>query len=336
MANYRYPRENIQKGIDYLQIQVIRRGKKTVESGYIRTLNDVETKSTSTNPNLRGQPVTGQLTVNTNVYNLLKTSGFARNSNVNPLNLGDILGDSIILPMPSNISDSNQVSYSDDSLDAVTAEVAGFAKGLMETEFGPKFAEQAGQKVMGFMNTIGQSTTPLKDIYLGNLAASAAQIAGVGNITLNQILARGQNQILNPNMELLFNSPTIRNFKFSFKMTPRDESESREVKNIIRTFKKNMAPKDTDKFFLTTPNIFKLEYLQTNNKEGGVNSHQFLHKFKQCALTDITVNYTGENIYATYADGTPVSIIMDLTFKELEPIYSSDYETSEGKEGVGY
>lgn len=63
MANYRYPRENIQKGIDYLQIQVIRRGKKTVESGYIRTLNDVETKSTSTNPNLRGQPVTDRKSV---------------------------------------------------------------------------------------------------------------------------------------------------------------------------------------------------------------------------------------------------------------------------------
>jgi hypothetical protein len=237
--------------------------------------------------------------------------------------------------MPSNITDSNQVSYSDDSLDAVTAQVAGFARGLMDTNFGPKFAEEAGQKTLAFMNTIGQSTTPLKDIYLGNLAAQAAQIAGVGNITLNQILARGQNQILNPNMELLFNGPTIRNFKFSFKMTPRDESERDHVVGIIRTFKKNMVSKNTDKFFLTTPNIFVLKYLKTNEKNSP-SPHQFLHKFKQCALTDITVNYTGENIYATYSDGTPISIIMDLTFKELEPIYASDYETPEGKTGVGY
>lgn len=328
MANYRYPRENIQKGIDYLQIQVIRRDKKTASSRTENSTQQIQIPSANTG----GGSVNAPLTLNNSVYDLLKPQGFARNSIINPQSIID----SIILPMPSNISDSNQVSYSDDSLDAVTAEVAGFARGLMDTNFGPKFAEQSGQKVLAFMNTIGNNTTPLKDIYLGQLAASAAQIAGVGNITLNQILARGQNQILNPNMELLFSGPTIRNFKFSFKMTPRDESESKEVKNIIRTFKKNMAPKDTDKFFLTTPNIFKLEYLQTNNKDGGVNSHQFLHKFKQCALTDITVNYTGENIYATYADGTPVSIIMDLTFKELEPIYSSDYETSEGKEGVGY
>lgn len=332
MANYRYPRENIQKGIDYLQIQVIRRDKKTV--GFTDFSSDIGPFTVKNVPaeNPKGQQVSGQLTVNTKAANLLQSSGFARNSNVNI----DSITDSIILPMPSNITDSNQVSYSDDSLDAVTAEVAGFAKGLMDTNFGPKFAEQVGSQTLGFLDKIGRSTGSLKEIYLGNLAAQAAQVAGVGNITLNQILARGENQILNPNMELLFNAPTIRNFKFSFKMTPRDESESKEVKNIIRTFKKNMAPKDTDKFFLTTPNIFKLEYLQTNNKEGGVNSHQFLHKFKQCALTDITVNYTGENIYATYADGTPVSIIMDLTFKELEPIYASDYETSEGKEGVGY
>jgi hypothetical protein len=48
----------------------------------------------------------------------------------------------------------------------------------------------------------------------------------------------------------------------------------------------------------------------------------------------MAVNYTGENVYATYGDGTPVSMIMDLSFKELEPIYADDYNTNE--EGVGY
>jgi hypothetical protein len=327
MANYRYPRENIKAGIDYLEIQVVQRDKKTVSSTPLNSRQQVQIPSANSNGGL----VNANLTLNTSVYDLLQTQGFARNSNVKP----EFITDTIILPMPSNITDSNQVSYSDDSLDAVTAQVAGFARGLMDTNFGPKFAEEAGQKTLAFMNTIGQSTTPLKDIYLGNLAAQAAQIAGVGNITLNQILARGQNQILNPNMELLFNGPTIRNFKFSFKMTPRDESERDHVVGIIRTFKKNMVSKNTDKFFLTTPNIFVLKYLKTNEKNSP-SPHQFLHKFKQCALTDITVNYTGENIYATYSDGTPISIIMDLTFKELEPIYASDYETPEGKTGVGY
>jgi hypothetical protein len=29
-------------------------------------------------------------------------------------------------------------------------------------------------------------------------------------------------------------------------------------------------------------------------------------------------------------------MIMDLTFKELEPVYDSDYTKGEGLEGVGY
>ena len=79
----------------------------------------------------------------------------------------------------------------------------------------------------------------------------------------------------------------------------------------------------------------------------GKENHKFLNKFKQCVLQDISVNYTGEGTYATYDDGTPVSIIMDLSFKELEPIYDTDYYTDEGRNdlngvdlentnGVGY
>ena len=39
----------------------------------------------------------------------------------------------------------------------------------------------------------------------------------------------------------------------------------------------------------------------------------------------MSVNYTGEGIYATYSDGSPVSYVMDLSFKEIEPFYSNDY-----------
>ena len=62
----------------------------------------------------------------------------------------------------------------------------------------------------------------------------------------------------------------------------------------------------------------------------------FLHKFKQCFLTDISVNYTAEGVYATYENKEPISMTMDLTFKELEPIYDIDYDTRPGTEAVGY
>ena len=137
-------------------------------------------------------------------------------------------------------------------------------------------------------------------------------------------------------MELLFDAPTIRAFKFQFKMTPRNRREAEQIKLIIRAFKRNMAPKakgGTEKengWFLKTPNVFELRY-RTGNKD-----HDYLHKFKQCLLTDISVNYTGDGVYSTYEDGSPVSYLMDLSFKELEPIYDIDYDSTEGQHSVGY
>ena len=46
----------------------------------------------------------------------------------------------------------------------------------------------------------------------------ASQIVGMfgGNVTASQLLARGNGEIINPNMELLFGGPTLRNFRFQF------------------------------------------------------------------------------------------------------------------------
>ena len=73
-------------------------------------------------------------------------------------------------------------------------------------------------------------------------------------------------------------------------------------------------------WFLKTPNVFKLRY------RTGTKNHPFLNKFKQCFLTDVQTTYTGEGVYSTYDDGTPVSMILDLSFKELQPIYDIDYD----------
>ena len=49
----------------------------------------------------------------------------------------------------------------------------------------------------------------------------------------------------------------------------------------------------------------------------------------------MTVNYTQSGTYATYHDGTPVNLRMNLTFKELNPIYQEDYMGLETNDGLG-
>lgn len=293
----RYPYEAITKSTDYLQITI-----KNYEAGdMLTTPSAVPTNAAD--------------------VSTISSANLYKQTLVND-------GGIILLPMPSNIQDSNSVSYSDDSLDSLTATLVSGANNLMNTQY------QGGgaQPVTDFMNELatkaGKMTDAIlkndayREIAIKNLAAQAAGVFG-GNVSLNQVLARSEGKILNPNMELLFNGVTLRSFRFSFKMTPRNQNESTQVKKIIRSFKRNMAPKGGDTF-LIAPHVFQLEY-----RRGG-ESHPFLHRFKPCALSDMSVNYTGDNVYAVYSDSTPVSLTMDLTFKELVPVYEEDYNIEQG------
>ena len=61
-----------------------------------------------------------------------------------------------------------------------------------------------------------------------------------------------------------------------------------------------------------------------------------LNRFKQCFLSDVQTTYTADGTYSTYDDGTPVSMTLDLSFKEIQPIYDIDYDAKPGSGAVGY
>lgn len=315
----RYPRSDIDKKTDYLQIDVI-------EYTAIRDTN------TAKEINVETTGDDGQLTTTIEEATSIsaRAGGIRRNSNKKKPKA------TILLPIPSSISDSNSVSYQSSNLNSIAGAAVGGVMDIMEggaalgrMNFGDAIGN-LGQRALSAFNNAAAAAGGAEEIrkfVTRGLASKAVGIAGI-NITPSQILARSEGQILNPNMELLFNGPSLRTFRFQFKFVPRGQEEAREVESIIRTFKYHMAPKVDGQTFLKTPDIFELRYRQ------GGQPHSFLHKFKQCFLSNVNVNYTGEGNYTTYEDGTPVSMIMDLTFQELEPIYNTDY--TDKIKGVGY
>ena len=241
----------------------------------------------------------------------------------------------IFLPIPENIQDSNAVNWGDDSINGLAAagikatksaiESGNIAKGIFEgvKDFGGNALDAAGDATA-------------RQVASSFFASKAVNILG-GNTTLDGVLARSSGQIINPNMELLFNGVTLRSFSFSFDLAPRDERESDTIKRMLRIFKQNMQARrssdgtsNSSGLFLRSPNVFQLNY------KTGRRNHNFLHKFKPMALLNMSVNYTGGGTYATYDDTTPVHMKLDLSFQELNPVYSEDYESEEGKEGVGF
>jgi hypothetical protein len=110
-------------------------------------------------------------------------------------------------------------------------------------------------------------------------------------------------------------------------MSPRSAKEAEMVRRIIRFFKQGMSVKKMrgksgqSSYFLGTPNVFKLQF-----RNGRTNEIAGVNKFKSCALTSFSCNYTPDGLWAAYEKGQPVSTTMQMTFNELEPIYDTDYQ----------
>ena len=315
----RYPLEALTGTTDYLQIDI---------KEYIRNAD---------NAKLIGAKGFGRNTLNNRVGQT--RSGSLATKSV--MNTG-----TIILQIPSDIKDGNTANYGESKMNTLTGAAAGAMMGVMKSgatsvsmALGNMSTEEGLKKIrsdIGGNLTAGDTDALIDAASMGLTVKAPSSAMGIfgANVSPEQLLARSSGQIFNPNLELLFNGPSLRSFSFSFKMTPRSAQEARQCKLIIRSFKQNMAPKtggDTiggSAIFMKTPNLFELRYRKGNS------DHPFLNKFKQCFLTNVAVNYTGEGVYATYDDATPISMQLDLQFKEIEPIYFDDYDQS--PQGVGF
>jgi len=263
--------------------------------------------------------------------------------------------------MPNNISDSNNVSWADDNMNNLTAGVLSTAlsnptgvigSGAAGATVAALFAALTGGNPISGA-TSGATAGAAAALYLpiiqalmsgnGNMKSigSAAGISKVlsaagFSVSPESILARGAGIIPNSNLELLFNAPTIREFQFQYRMSPRSSTEAKEIKSIIKFFKRGMAPKKQNStsgtgasYFLGTPNVFKLNY-----KTNGDGDIEGVNKIKTCALTGFAVNYAADGSWAAYDNGQPVSYILNMSFKELEPVYDTDYDRTDNT--VGY
>ena len=323
----RYPYEALSSATDYLQIDILE---------YVPvSKNSQNIGSESGASGLISRPGSRRNSLNNRV-------GYRSIGGLTNRVLKD--GGTILLQIPSQVQDGNSASYGDSKMNGLVAAAADGASNIMNSI---KLNDMEGsiENVQNNLTGLGKQVAAdaggvdgIKDIATKFFTSKAVGALG-GNVSVNQLLARQSGEIFNPNMELLFNGPTLRSFRFSFKMTPRSSAEAEQIKLIIRSFKRNMAAKTAaaanksgsrGNFFLKSPNIFELRYRSGNQ------DHPFLHKFKQCFLTDVSVNYTGEGVYTTYEDATPVSMILDLSFKELEPVYDVDYDSQQGQGGVGY
>lgn len=231
----------------------------------------------------------------------------------------------IYLPMQPALSETTSIDWGADSLNELQRTASNAIMGAMGGLGQSQNLEQlkqtlidtfkrAGQDVSGFLNE--QNLDGFIKAYF------AGKIVGAN------VVGRSTGQVINPNLELLFNGPRLRQFNFNFKLTPREPAEAQVIRDIILRLKRASAPKKTNgQLFLKFPDIFKLEYVYQ-----GSGQHPFMHKFKPCALTSLSVDYTPDGSYMTYKDEPSMTAYnLSLSFGEIEPIYENDQIS-----GMGY
>jgi hypothetical protein len=233
----------------------------------------------------------------------------------------------IYLPIPQQLSSNTSVSWGDSNLSPLDAFGIATTAGILENGVG---GIKDAVTALGNVPNLFENENLKKAV----VAALSGEIVGAagGNVSGSQLVSRATGQVFNPNLELLFEGVNLRTFPFSFELFPRNRKEGEEVMKIIRTLKTSMtarkkANKGQKGLFIGAPDVFQLTYMK------GKSPHPFLNTFLPMALTSFNIVYTGSNTYSTFYDGTPTHMRMELTFKELSPVYSEDYE---GTTGVGY
>ena len=253
----------------------------------------------------------------------------------------DLMG-SILLPMPK-ATDVNGVEWGKSELTISGLAAVGLTDKLTGGgRLAGKSAEEAQndaeiKKQIQANRGLNPDGSSAKQFGSALYAQTISKIAGFAfgtDLDVDTYLARSGGRVLNPNAEMLFQGPVIRDFNFSFLMIARSQREGDEIRKIIRFLKLGMAPKFRSTTYLKNPDIFTLHY------KNGTTDDDFLRTVNQfnpggLALTTMAVDYAPNGYWSAYKDSQPVAIKMDLSFTELRPIYEQD-QLSTSEDSVGY
>jgi hypothetical protein len=177
----------------------------------------------------------------------------------------------------------------------------------------------------GYETVVNKETSSIAP-FIANYAAQRS-----GQPILKALAAAGTGLVTNPMLELIYSSPSFRNFSFSFMLYPRSEKEAQQVQKILETLRFHSAPEiknNTGGFFLIPPSEFDISFMYNGSANPNID------KISTCVLTNMSVDYApkgfhayevgGENDAKLGRTGMPVGIGLTLSFMETQ-ILTKEY-----------
>jgi hypothetical protein len=218
--------------------------------------------------------------------------------------------ETIALYMPGTMAYTHNQQYNQLQMGGENAALFGAGMSLITDAVNGKVnPKQLGENLSPF---IAEKLKNLASPFLGPNSATGLFASAIGGVQ-------------NPQLELIYNSPSFRNFRFDFMFYPSSEAEALEVHKIIEALKFHQAPeimRGTAGYFMVPPSEFDIEFYYN----GAVNPN--IPKISTCVLTSIDMDYApkgfvayevpGENSPSIGKTGAPFAIRVSLSFQETE------------------
>jgi len=249
-----------------------------------------------------------------------------------------------ILPIPGNLQVQSKMDYEQKSLGGLGALAAGMVKpgafkeamgdasgifqskmnaigGIFKDESGMTDAEiEAADLAKDQLLATGVTalTTFAGKKLGGGAGAAFGAVAAGGDVVSGIGLA--ERIAVNPHLAVLFKNVGLRTFSFQYKFVARSQQESIKLRDMIRALQYHMHPElFVGDFAFKYPDEFRIEFSKNRSER--------LFNIKQCVLTDLSVNYNGENLPIFFEDtGAPVSVDITMNFQETKIFTKKDYE----------
>ena len=306
---------------------------KLKEAGFITDDSGQITNSLNSKTNMQGGGYLGDI-IRDNATNAAGRGFYNASENL------DVSGrTNIMLPIPQDLSNEIQAQWQGKQFTA-TGRAATAA--LAAANF--SLAKEVVTNITGNAKALQTALT----------SSLLNTIPGVGgNISFNDVSGSTRGIVINPNAELLYDSPEMREVGMIFKLVPQNKKESGIIKDIVDTFRAAALPSwgskkgrellsGNKKFsnltkkgeeqkkagkqfdlgsednFITIPDLCKFTFMS------GSEPHPYLIQFKPCAIQAVEVNYTPDGTFATYGDGAPAAVELRLNFMETKLIFADE------------
>lgn len=245
-------------------------------------------------------------------YMTMRFSAYQRRTLNAPAVTSPLTGaNTIRLPLPNDLVDSQRVQYNDNALSPAVG-------AILENVIGNNIRRPNLGSISELSNFFSTSTLE---------SAVGPGVAGATGLIANQLTGalggapyRAVSQFagiaVNPFLSVSFETPQFKTHRFSWKLVPRDQVESNTIKNIITAIKKAMLPGVRNLGGVIQNNLL-FDY--PDIVEIFLNPNEYTYNFKHCVVKSFNVNYAPGNSPAFYrGSNAPVAVDITIELQEIE------------------